>query len=348
MEVRDEPEPVRPRVGREHPVAQVRERGDAAAAAQSAGEHDVGLHHVHAPAEHEVARLVQAAHHLSGRKPQRRRGAQARVAVEVGGGERLLEPVHAQRLERPRALDRVGHVPRAAAVARHAPAVVGVHHQLHLAADGVAHGLDDGDVVAPVGMVEADLDGADARVAQCQHPAGTLGRLDQLTARGVGEQPLRAPAQQPPQRFPERSRGEVPDGHLDDPGAPAVEVDGLAQLAHDLGAAGIEPDQQPLEQRRVGQLVAAGVPRRAVAGAHDDERRLAARPRHRVPRRAERRVEREPVAPDLDRRDLHVRRRRSRCSRRPLAAPPARERRPPSAGRARPRSPRAWPRGWPA
>ena len=172
------------------------------------------------------------------------------------------------------------------------------HHSI--AADRLAHRLDHLDVLAPVGVVEAQLDRPHPGVAQRDDAPRTLGRLHPLAARGVGEQPLRAPAEQPPQRLAHRPAGQVPDRHLGDPRAPAVEVDGLAQLPHHLRAARVEADEQPLEQRGVGQLVTARVALRAVLGADDDEGRLAARARLRVPRGAERRVERPRVAPDLD------------------------------------------------
>ena len=38
----------------------------------------------------------------------------------------------------------------------------------------------------------------------------------------------------------ERAPDEVPDRDLERPGAAAVEVDGLADLAHDLDAAGVD------------------------------------------------------------------------------------------------------------
>ena len=69
-----------------------------------AGQDDVRLHDVDPAAQHEVARLVQAAHHLARREPQRRAGAQPRVALDVVRRERLLEPVDAERLERAGAL----------------------------------------------------------------------------------------------------------------------------------------------------------------------------------------------------------------------------------------------------
>ena len=72
-----------------------------------------------------------------------------------------------------------------------------------------------------------------------------------------------------------------------------MEVDRLAQLAHDLGAARVDARQQALEHRRVGQVVAARVAREAVVGAHDHERRLAAARAAPDPSGAERRVERD-------------------------------------------------------
>ena len=137
--------------------------------------------------------------------------------------------------------------------------VVGVDHQLDVAADRVAHRLDDRDVLAPVGVVEAELDGPHAGVAQRRDAPGALLGLDQLAARGVGEQPLAAAAEQTPQRLAQRAADEVPGRDLGGPRPPAVEVDRLADLADQLRAARVEPDEQALEQRGVGQVVAARV-----------------------------------------------------------------------------------------
>ena len=84
--------------------------------------------------------------------------------------QRLLEPVDAERLERACALRRGRDVPARREIAGHAPALVGVDHDLEVAADRVAHRLDDRDVVAPVGVVEAQLDRPHARVAQRDAP----------------------------------------------------------------------------------------------------------------------------------------------------------------------------------
>ena len=65
VQVADEAVAVRPRVRAEHAPAEVGQRGQAAAAGDAAREHDVGLQHVDAAAQDEVARLVRAAHHLA-------------------------------------------------------------------------------------------------------------------------------------------------------------------------------------------------------------------------------------------------------------------------------------------
>jgi hypothetical protein len=57
------------------------------------------------------------------------------------------------------------HVPARCAIARHPPPLIGVDHQLDIPADRVAHRLDDLDVRAPIGVVEADLDRPHAGVA---------------------------------------------------------------------------------------------------------------------------------------------------------------------------------------
>jgi len=305
VEVGEQPEAVGPRVGRPHPPAEVGERGDPPAAADAAGEHDVRLHDVDAAAQHEVARLGEAPHHLARSEPQRRRRPQPRVALHVAGRQRLLEPVHAERLERAGARDRLRDVPRPRAVAGHPPAVVGVDHDLHRRADRLAHRRDDRDVVAPVRVVEAELDRAHPRGTQRDHPPRALLGDDELAARRVGQDPLAAAAEEAPQRLARQPRREVPDRDLRAPRPPVVQVDGLAQLAHHLGPPRVQPDEQPLQQRRVGQVVAARVARRAVLGADDDEAGLHAAARLRVPGRAERRIEVEPVAPDLERGDPH-------------------------------------------
>ena len=219
------------------------------------------LDHVDAPAHDEVARLAAR------RAPSRRRRAaatsaarSARVAVGVIGAQRLLEPVDRERLELAGALRRRGDVPARRQVAGHPPALVGVDHDPHVGPDRVAHRRDHLDVVAPVIVVEAQLDGAHAARRAAPRTGPRARAPAAAPHRGVGEERLAAPAEQLPQGHAERTADEVPDRDLERPGPAAVEVDGLAELAHDLGAERVEPRQQPLEQDGVGQRVAAGIP----------------------------------------------------------------------------------------
>ena len=99
------------------------------------------------------------------------------------------------------------------------------------------------------------------------------------------------------------SRPTRSDRDLDRPRPPPWKSTVSQDLAHRLGPHRVHADEQPLEQRDVGQRVAARVARDAVLGAHDHERLLDRRARRRVPRRPERRIEVPRVAAHLDPRD---------------------------------------------
>jgi hypothetical protein len=96
--------------------------------------------------------------------------------------------VDAERLERRGAGACGGEVPGRSQVAGHPPALVRVDHDLHLVADGIAHGLHHPHVVAPVGMMEADLERAQAAIAQRHRAARPLLRPRQLAGRGIGRE----------------------------------------------------------------------------------------------------------------------------------------------------------------
>ena len=220
VQVGEQPEPVRPRVRGEHPAAQVGEPRDPAAAAETAREHHVGLHDVDAAAQDQVARLGETAHHLARRDPQRRAGAQARVAVDVVRRQRLLEPVDAERLERPGALDRGRRRPSAAS-GRPPCASRGWRRpsaprprRRHRAPPRPPRRPR----ASPAGGSGSSPPARRRRAAPRR--GGALRGRDQLTAGGVCRDPLRAAAEQPPQRLAERARDQVPDRHLDGPGRP--------------------------------------------------------------------------------------------------------------------------------
>ena len=144
----------------------VGERGEPPGAAEPAREEDVALQDVDVPADDELPRLAGAADHLAGGDPQTRVGPQIRVPVRIVGSQRLLEPVDAELLERACTLRGRGDVPARLHVAGHAPSLVRVDHDLHRVADRLAHGADHGEVVAPVGEVEAELYRAHAALLQ--------------------------------------------------------------------------------------------------------------------------------------------------------------------------------------
>ena len=180
-----------------------------------------------------------------------------------------------------------------------------------VAADRVAHGLDDRDVVAPVGVVEADLDRAHA-ARRAAPPRG---------ARAPPARPARRSTRTPAAARSARraaARAACPSARADEVparatsaihGRAAVEVDGLARArARPRCGAGRGPTQQAARAapRRAGRRRRSRSRCEPVVGRDDDERRLLARARHGIPRRAERRVERRRVAARLDGRDAHA------------------------------------------
>jgi hypothetical protein len=86
-------------------------------------------------------------------------------------------------------------VPARLAIACHSPTLVGVDHQHDVRRNSVAHPLHQLDITAPVGVVEAKLDGLDAAVTQCSDAPHAFLGVRRLAARRVREQALRTPAQ---------------------------------------------------------------------------------------------------------------------------------------------------------
>ena len=208
------------------------------------------------PRGDEVARLVLVPHHLAGSDPHAGQPPQRGVAVDVVGSA-AAPPAS----RRPAARARGPRAPPSATSQRgsRSPGI----RQPWLASTISSsrrrrppHLRDDLHVLAPVGVVEADLECAHAGVARARRPAGALGGVDQLAARGVREmRSLRPPSSRQTGLSSRRRRG--PSRPLDRPGPAAMEVDRLADLAHRFGAARVEADEEMLEQLAVGQAVAA-------------------------------------------------------------------------------------------
>ena len=306
MQVREQSVAVRPRVRAPRAAVVRGERCDGATALDPPAQDDVGLHDVDAPAQDEIACLGHRAHHLSRSDADVRRAPERRVPVDVRRRQRLLEPVDVETLELAREGD--GRVARPARreVAGHPPALVRVDHELEIGPDGLAHRLDRRQVEAPVLRVEAELDRTHAGVAELDAaPNALLGR-DELARRRVRAHALACSAEELPERDSLRPSGEIPDGDLEDPVAAVVEVDALDDPVDDVVARRVDAEEEAREEPVIREPVSARVALDTVVRAHDRDRRLLLRPRHGVPRRVERRVERIPVAPGLDRRDLHA------------------------------------------
>ena len=198
-------------------------------------------------------------------------------------GERLLEPVDAESLELARELH-----------ARSSKSQRGVRSpgmrqpwfaSTITSSSGTLrpHGLDHGQVDAPIVRVEADLRGAHARVAQCPAAAHALVRIDELAARCVRADSAPLAAEQLPQRLVPCAPDEIPDGDLDDPVAPVMEVDGLDDPVDGVGVGYVDSDEQALEQLAIRNRIAARVALDAVVGADDHDRRVLVGARLGVP-----------------------------------------------------------------
>ena len=206
--------------------------------------------------------------------------------------KRLFEPVDAERLEHPGDLRRGRDIPARLEIAGHPPPLVGVDHDLEVAPDGVADRLDDPDVVAPVGMMEADLDGLHARVAERDATAGALVGLDELSARDVREQPLGAAAEELPDRLsrrlaeqrprqrPRRSRHRPPWKSTVSSSSRTSSVRKGSRPTRSDSSCSWSGSASPLAQ-----------PVTPSSGVNADERRLLVVARDRIPRGAKRRVE---------------------------------------------------------
>ncbi len=281
------------------------QRGDAAATLDATREDDVRLDDVHIPADDEVTRFRPRPHHLAGGDAHARSPAQLGIRVGVLRRQRLLEPVGVEPLELAGEGRGGGQIPARRQVARHAPALVRVHHDLEVAAHGLPHRLDHGQVDAPVARVKTKLDGADAGIAQGDAATCPLLGGDELPARRVREEASAAASEQPPQGLVLRAADEIPDRDLERPVSTVVEVDRLADPVDDVGARRIDSDEKAFQELAVREGIPARVAFGTVVRADDDECRVLVLARHGIPGGGERRVERVAVLPRLDRGDAH-------------------------------------------
>ncbi len=191
-------------------------------------------------------------------------------------------------------------VPRGSGVPGHPPALVAVDHQLDRIPDRVADRTNHREVVAQRGPTEPDLQRGEAHadhgMGEVDHP----GEWSMDTGRRVGADARRLASHQRPHRLVADLAGEIPQGDIQRPGSPGMELDVGEHRRVAIEVERVLADEVALE---VGEAV------HRVAGAdadvtgvvvdlHDRCRELRARPR--VPRRGERWIERELVVADLD------------------------------------------------
>ena len=123
--------------------------------------------------------------------------------------------------------------------------------------DGLPHRGDDRDVVAPVGVVEADLRRAHTGVGERHGPRRALVGPGQLAARRIREDAVERPPSSRHSGSPAALPAMSQQATSTHPRPAAVEVDGLADLAHHLALARVDADQQALQQAAVAEAVAA-------------------------------------------------------------------------------------------
>ena len=116
-----------------------------------------------------------------------------RRALRAPRSRRRRRSAAAPRASRRRVARARGRTPRAVARSQRGVRSPGMRQpwfastMMSSSGDRLAHRLDHGEVDAPVARVEAELDGAHARVAQRATPANALVGVDELAARRVGE-----------------------------------------------------------------------------------------------------------------------------------------------------------------
>ena len=109
-------------------------------------------------------------------------------ALEVLAWARLFQDVDVQLFQR------AGHLERGAArpktVLAGGVVLVAVDQDQQVVAGGLAHGLDDGQIVARVGAVQAQLDGLESELHQGEHLVGQFLRGQQPAGGGIDGQAI--------------------------------------------------------------------------------------------------------------------------------------------------------------
>ena len=152
-----------------------------------------------------------------------------------------------------------------------------------------------------------------SRILTARKPSSRMRRTDsaradagrRTAARGVGRDRLDRTAEEGGHRHACDLAGDVPEGDLEGPVAPGVEVDGLQRPHVASDGQRILPDEEVLEGLEAVHRVARPDAHHALVGLDPHERDREARPWHGIPGGREGRFERDPQALDVDGADLH-------------------------------------------
>jgi hypothetical protein len=170
VQVREEPDPVRPRVRGVPAAAREHELADRPAAEHAAGEDHVGLVDVERVRLDRGERLREGPRHLATGDPDaRRRRPERGETAQVRPGQGLLDPQDVVLGESGGDGPGAHRVEGARRVARHPPALVEVDHDRHRGADGVAGRRYGSEALLEPPGIDADLDGLEPFVPEPQH-----------------------------------------------------------------------------------------------------------------------------------------------------------------------------------
>ena len=153
--------------------------------------------------------------------------------------------------------------------------------------------------------VDPDLQGPEAFLAQPERRFGPFRRWEQHPARRVCGDRVRRPAEELGDGLPGDLATDVPERRLERPVSAGVEIDRLEDADMAIDGERVLADEQMLERLEPVHRVTRADADDAFVGLDPDDRHRELGPRHGVPGRGERRVERDAEALETDGADPH-------------------------------------------